>query len=344
MLTVNDLLAQVQVLNSLTDLEKSVPVFALAALDKAQTGQLTFLASPKYRRQLADTCASVVLVKAADQAASPVNCVALVVADPYLAYARLSHLFDTGPIADGNQAVTAQIDPSARVAQGATIGAYAVLGKGVKVGQGAVIGAHCVIDDFAAIGAQTRLQARVTVAHHCTLGDHCLVQSGTVIGSNGFGYAPTATGWQAIAQLGRVVIGDRVEIGANCTIDRGAIEDTRIESDVIIDNLVHIAHNVHIGARTALAGQVGIAGSTRMGAGCSAGGQAGFTGHIAVADNSHFTGQAMVTKGTTEGGLYSSGIPAQASKDWRKLVARVRQLETTMARLDALEKLIKETE
>ena len=187
MLTVTDLLALVQPLTPLTDTEKSVTVSALAALDKAQVGQLSFLASPKYRRQLADTQASVVLIKAADQAACPANCVALVVDDPYLAYARLSHLFDTGPSADGSHADSAQIDPSVRLAQGVTIGAFAVLGKGVEVGQGAVIGAHCVIDDFAQIGAQTRLQARVTVAHHCTLGEHCLVQSGTVIGSNGFG-------------------------------------------------------------------------------------------------------------------------------------------------------------
>jgi len=344
MLTVNDLLARVQALNVLSDAQKSVPLTALAALDKAQAGELSFLASPKYRRQLAHTQASVVLVQAGDQAACPANCVALVVVDPYLAYARASHLFDCVPRGTGRLADTAQIDPSATLADGVTIGAFAVVGQGVVIGEGAEIGAHCFIDDFAVIGAHTRLQARVTVAHRCVLGAHCLIQSGTVIGSNGFGYAPTDTGWQAIAQLGRVLIGDRVEIGANCAIDRGAIEETRIDSDVIIDNLVHIAHNVQIGARTALAGQVGIAGSTRFGVGCSAGGQAGFTGHVEIAANSHFTGQAMVTKGTTEGGLYSSGLPAQASKDWRKMVARVRQLETTMARIGALEKLIKEPE
>ncbi|WP_320825221.1 UDP-3-O-(3-hydroxymyristoyl)glucosamine N-acyltransferase [Reinekea sp.] len=344
MLTVNDLLARVQTLNSLLDAQKSVPVTGLAALDKAQTGELSFLSSPKYRRQLAHTQASVVLVKEVDRAACPASCVALVVVDPYLAYALLSHLFDSVPSATGRLADTAQIDPSATVAAGVTMGPYAVVGRGVVIGPGAEVGAHCFIDDFAVIGAHTRLQARVTVAHRCVLGAHCVIQSGTVIGSNGFGYAPTETGWQAIAQLGRVLIGDRVEIGANCTLDRGAIEDTRIDSDVIIDNLVHIGHNVQIGARTALAGQVGVAGSTHFGPSCSAGGQAGFTGHIEIAANSHFTGQAMVTKGTTEGGLYSSGLPAQASKDWRKMVARVRQLETTMARLGALEKLIEDTE
>jgi len=333
----SDLLGLLEPLNEITEEQSAREVLALKPLDQATEGDISFLSSAKYRRSLAATKASFVLVAEKEVSHCPGSSLAIVVADPYLSYAKISHFFDQTPKGNGDIHPTAIVHDDASIGRSVSIGPYAVVSKGAVIAEGAVIGAHSFVDEFAVISSNSRLQARVTIAHHCMVGEDCLIQSGTVIGSNGFGYAPSEKGWQPIAQLGRVCIGNRVEIGANCTIDRGAIEDTFIDDDVIIDNLVHIAHNVKVGKRTALAGQVGIAGSTDIGADCSAGGQAGFTGHVTIADNSHFTGQAMITKGTTDGGLYSSGIPAQSSKDWRKMVARIRQLEKINERLAALE-------
>jgi UDP-3-O-[3-hydroxymyristoyl] glucosamine N-acyltransferase len=252
----------------------------------------------------------------------------------------LSHQFDKTPKGSCTIHPTAIVHPSATVAENASIDAYAVVEAEAIIGEHTHIGAHSFVGEAVKVGRFTQLKPHVTIMHRVEIGHYCLIQSGTVIGCNGFGYAPLpeGKGWKAIAQNGRVIIGNHVEIGANCTIDRGAIEDTHIEDQVIIDNLVHIAHNVKVGYATALAGQIGIAGSTSIGANCSAGGQSGFTGHISIADNSHFTGQAMVTKGTTEGGLYSSGMPAQANGIWRKMIARIRKLDSLFERVEALEK------
>lgn len=322
---------------------ETIDIKAFAPLDQAKAGTISFLASAKYRRQLESSQASAVLLTQKELENCPEQVVAIVVDDPYLAYAYLSHQFDKTPKGTKTVHPTAVVHPTAEIADHVSIDAYAVIEAGAIIAEYAHIGAHCVVGEAASIGAYTRLQPNVSILHRVIIGAHCLIQSGTVIGSNGFGYAPlpNGAGWQPIAQTGRVVIGDHVEVGANCTIDRGAIEDTIINDQVIIDNLVHIAHNVTIGRATALAGQIGIAGSATIGANCSAGGQSGFTGHISIADNSHFTGQAMVTKGTTKAGLYSSGIPAQANGVWRKMVARIRKLDSIFERIDALEKQIK---
>jgi UDP-3-O-[3-hydroxymyristoyl] glucosamine N-acyltransferase len=322
---------------------ESIEIEAFAPLDQAKAGSISFLASAKYRRQLESCQASAVLLTEKERENCPEQIVAIVVDDPYLAYAYLSHQFDKTPKGSQNIHPMAVVHPTATIADQVSIDAYAVIEANADIAEHAHIGAHCVVGEAVSIGAHTRLQPNVSLLHRVVVGAHCLIQSGTVIGSNGFGYAPlpNGAGWQSIAQNGRVVIGDHVEIGANCTIDRGAIEDTIINDQVIIDNLVHLAHNVVIGRASALAGQIGIAGSTTIGANCSAGGQSGFTGHINIADNSHFTGQAMVTKGTTEAGLYSSGLPAQPSGVWRKMVARIRKLDTLFERVDALEKQIK---
>ena len=322
----------------------ALELHSLSPLPQAKTGQLSFLASAKFRRQLELTQASVVLVAEKDAHLCPASTVALVVDDPYQAYAIVSQLFDLTPSVALGVHPSAVVDDQSIVDPSACIGPNAVIGRYAVIAAGAQIGANATIEEGAQVGIGSRIGANVVINHRCVVGDACLIQNGTVIGSNGFGYAPTQTGWSAIAQVGRVLIGDRVEIGANCTIDRGAIEDTVIEDDVIIDNLVHVAHNVTVGKRTALAGQVGIAGSTKIGAGCSFGGQSGLAGHITIADNSHFTGQAMVTKGTTDGGLYSSGIPAQPNREWRKMVARIRQLETIIERISILENAAKKEE
>lgn len=337
MVLLGDLLSLIEPIDSIDEAVKNISISSVASLQNAQKDDLSFLASGKFRAQLEKTSAGVVLVTEKDRALCPENCVSIIVKDPYLSYARLSHFFDLTPKGNNEIHSTAIVDESVVLGYGVTIAAYAVVSKGVVIADNAFIGSHCTIDEYVEIGQNTRLQARVSIAHHCIIGRDCLIQSGTVIGSNGFGYAPLKQGWQAIAQLGRVRIGDRVEIGANCAVDRGAIDDTVIEDDVIIDNMVQVAHNVRIGRGSAFASQVGIAGSTSIGAGCTVGGQSGFAGHINIADQSHFTGQAMVTKGTAEGGLYSSGIPAQSNRDWRRMIARLRQLERLNERLTELE-------
>ncbi len=316
------------------------PLEQLAALDEATTGCLSFLAARQFASHLASSQATAILLKPDLVDKAPASAALIVVADPYLAYARASHCFNREP------APTGQIDASASVAadvvlgDGVSVGPKAVIGPGVVIGDGSVIGAGSVLEAGVQLGRNTRIMANVTLGYAVVLGDDCRVQSGAVIGSDGFGFAADQGQWQRIAQLGTVRIGNRVDIGANVTIARGAIQDTRIEDDVIIDNLVHVAHNVVIGQSTAIAGQVGIAGSTTLGSGCTVGGQAGFAGHIDIADGSHFTGQAMVTKSTTEAGVYSSGWPAQPSREWRRTVARLRQLDQYEQRLKSLEKAL----
>jgi len=309
----------------------------VAPLDKAGPEALSFLASNKYKRQLTTSQAGAILLKADQVEAAPAGAALLIVDDPYLAYARVSNRFSHQPPPSGRIHPSAVVAEDARLGDQVTVEANAVIGAGCEISDGCRIGPGCVLGDRVRLGRGSHLMANVTLYYDVSLGEDCLIQSGAVIGSDGFGYAPHANGWAKIAQVGGVRIGDRVEIGANTTIDRGAIEDTEIEDDVIIDNLVQIAHNVVVRRGAAMASQVGISGSTEIGRNCTLGGQAGFAGHIKIADGSHFTGQAMVTKGTREGGLYSSGWPIQPSREWRRTVARLRQLENMEQRLKALE-------
>lgn len=314
------------------------PLLRPASLDKAASGELTFLSSVKYRRQLASCAASAILLNESALADAPDGAALLVVADPYRAYARASREFSREP------APFAGVHPSAVVAddvvlgEGVSIGALAVVEAGSRLADGVVIGAGCYLGPGVSIGPRTRLMARVTVHYGVTLGADCRIHSGTVLGGDGFGFAPAAPGWERIAQLGSVVIGDRVDIGSNCTVDRGAIDDTRIDDDVIIDNLVQIGHNVHLGQGVAMVSQSGVAGSTEVGAGCTIGGQTGVNGHIKVLPGTHFTGQTMVTKAPTEPGVYSSGWPLQPNTEWRRTVSRLQKLDKFEERLKQLEK------
>lgn len=320
-----------------TEAEPTATVEKLASLENAGPNDISFLSSPKHRRTLAASRVGYVLIKAEMREHCPESARVIEVDDPYWAFAKVSQLFETAPKREAGIHPTAQIAASAQVDASAYIGPGVVIEDNVSVGAEAYIGPLSVIHEGVSIGAKTRIESRVVVHHQCVIGEQCRLLSGAVIGGAGFGFAPKPGGWERIAQIGRVVIGDRVEIGANTTIDRGAIDDTVIEDDVIIDNLIQIGHNVRLGARSAMAGQSGIAGSATIGKDCTIGGQAAIAGHIEIADGSFFTGQAMVTKGTKEAGVYSSGIPAQKAQDWRKMVARIRQLEKLMARVDALE-------
>ncbi|GMQ53292.1 UDP-3-O-(3-hydroxymyristoyl)glucosamine N-acyltransferase [Halopseudomonas aestusnigri] len=311
-------------------------ILGLATLQDAGPGQLAFLANAQYRKYLADTRASAVLLTERDAEGFAGN--ALVVADPYLTYARLSHRFDRKPIAAAGihptavVAANAQVDPSASIGAGVVVEAEAVIGAGVTLSPQCYVGARSTI------GAGGWLAPRVTLYHDVHIGERVVIQSGAVIGSEGFGFANQAGHWQKIAQIGGVRIGDDVEIGANTTIDRGALADTLIGNGVKLDNQIQIAHNVQVGDHTAMAACVGISGSTKIGRHCMIAGGVGMVGHIEVCDNVFVSGMTMVTRSITEPGAYSSGTAMQPAGEWKKSAARIRQLDGMAKRLQQLEK------
>ncbi len=313
----------------------SIVVTGLATLQNASETQLSFFDNKKYRSQLRATRAAAVILRQSDAADCPVPC--LVSDKPYLAYASISALFARHNTAASGVHPTALVHPEASVAPTASIGAYAVVESGAIVSADAIIGAGCVIGQNAFIGCRSRLYPRVVLYHDVRLGDDVTVHSGVVIGADGFGYAPDAGEWRKIHQLGSVVIGDRVEIGANTCIDRGALDDTVIGDGVIIDNHVQIAHNVKIGDHTAIAACTGIAGSTVIGAHCTIAGAVGIVGHLTIADGVHITAKSLVTGSINQSGSYSSGTAMQATPHWRKNAVRFLQLDTLFDRVRKME-------
>ncbi|SLM64131.1 MULTISPECIES: UDP-3-O-(3-hydroxymyristoyl)glucosamine N-acyltransferase [Dickeya] len=312
-----------------------IVITAVASMHSAQAGQITFLSDSRYREQLSHIQASAVVLTEADLPFC--QTAALVVKNPYLAYARMAQLMDTTPAPAQGIAPSAVIAPDACLGDGVSVGANTVIESGVELGDGAVIGAGCFIGKNTRIGARTRLWANVTVYHNVVMGEQCLIQSGAVIGSDGFGYANDRGNWIKIPQLGTVRIGDRVEIGASTTIDRGALDDTLIGNGVIIDNQCQIAHNVVIGDNTAVAGGVIMAGSLKIGRYCMIGGASVINGHMEICDKVTVTGMGMVMRPITEPGVYSSGIPLQPNKVWRKTAALVMNIDEMSKRLKALE-------
>jgi UDP-3-O-[3-hydroxymyristoyl] glucosamine N-acyltransferase len=308
----------------------------LATLQEAGPTQLSFLANPQYRKFLATSRAGAVLLKAAD-AEAYAGC-ALVVADPYLAYARISHLFDPKPRAATGVHPSAVVAADAQVDPSASVGACAVIESGAVIGAGTTIGAQCFIGARSVIGEGGWLAPRVTLYHDVRIGQRVVIQSGAVLGGEGFGFANEKGVWQKIAQIGGVTIGDDVEIGVNTAIDRGALADTVIGNGVKLDNQIQIAHNVHIGDHTAMAACVGISGSARIGKHCTLAGGVGLVGHIEICDNVFISGMTMVTRSITEPGAYSSGTAMQPIGEWRKSAARIRQLDDMYRRLHHLEK------
>ena len=311
-------------------------ISGLAALQDANANQLSFLANPQYRKHLADSQAGAVLLTAADAEGYAGD--ALLVDNPYLAYARLSHLFECKPVAPAGVHPTACVAADAQVDASASVGAYAVIEPGAKIAANVTLGAHCVVGARSEIGEGGWLAPRVTLYHDVIIGRRVSIQSGAVIGGEGFGFANEKGVWQKIAQIGGVRIGDDVEIGANTTVDRGALSDTVIGNGVKLDNQIMIAHNVQIGDHTAMAGCAGISGSTKIGKHCMIAGGVGMVGHIEVCDNVFVTGMTMVTRSITEPGAYSSGTAMQPAGDWKKSVARIRQLDDMARRVQQLEK------
>jgi UDP-3-O-[3-hydroxymyristoyl] glucosamine N-acyltransferase len=311
-------------------------ISGLATLQEAQTGQLSFLANPQYRKYLADTQAAALLLTPADAEGYAGD--ALLVANPYLAYAQLSHLFDRKPVAAAGVHPTALIAADAQVHASASIGPYVVIESAAQIGAGVSIGAHCFIGARSQIDADGWLAPRVTLYHDVRIGKRVVIQSGAVLGADGFGFANEKGIWQKIAQIGGVTLGDDVEVGANTTIDRGALADTIIGNGVKLDNQIMVAHNVQIGDHTAMAGGSGISGSSKVGKHCMIAGRAGLVGHIEVCDNVFITGMTMITRSITEPGSYSSGTAMQPSAEWRKSATRFRQLDDMAKRLQQLEK------
>ncbi len=317
---------------------EAVQITGLATLQEAGPGQLSFLANPQYRKYLDDSQAAAVLLKAADAEGFAGN--ALIVADPYLAYARISHLFDPKPKAVAGIHPSAVVAQDAQVDASACVGPFVVVESGARIGANVTLGAHCVVGARSVIGEGGWLAPRVTLYHDVTIGKRVVIQSGAVIGGEGFGFANEKGVWQKIAQIGGVTIGDDVEIGVNTAVDRGALSDTRIGDGVKLDNQIQIAHNVQIGDHTAMAACVGISGSARIGKHCMLAGGVGLVGHIDICDNVFVSGMTMVTRSITEPGSYSSGTAMQPLADWRKSAARIRQLDDMAKRLQQLEKRV----
>ena len=322
--------------------DASIEVSRVANLETAGSGEISFLSDSKYQSFLAQTAASAVLVKAADLSVCQTN--ALVVKDPYVGFARVAQLLDSTPQPAVDIHPTAVIAADVQLGQNVAIGPHAVIESGVVLGDDVAIGPGCFVGKNSRLGKGSRLWANVTIYHNVEIGDACLIQSGTVIGADGFGYANERGEWIKIPQVGKVILGNRVEIGASTTIDRGAIDDTIIADNVIIDNQCQIAHNVEVGYGTAIAGGTVIAGSTKIGKYCIIGGAAVINGHIQVCDQATITGMAMVMRSITEPGIYSSGVPAQSNKEWRKMAARVLHIDEMHKRLNQLEKRIEDQE
>lgn len=297
--------------------QEDIVISGIGALQSAKKGQITFLENPGYRKYLPDTQASAVILSEENRSLSKIP--VLISKNPYLTYARIAQLFDTRSLPEIG------IHPTA------------VIGKNCEVHPTARIGAHCVVGNFCKIGAETCLWPNVTVYEGTIIGERVIVHSGAVLGSDGFGNARDGARWVKVPQLGNLVIGNDVEIGANTTIDRGAVEDTVIEDGVRLDNQIQVAHNVRIGAHTAIAAGVGIAGSTKIGKNCLIGGNSGIGGHIEICDGTIVTGMTGVSKSLTERGIYSSATIAQKNSDWRKMTVRLRHLDELFERVACLE-------
>lgn len=314
----------------------------LSALAKATSDQLSFVTDKRYLDTLAETQAGALILK--PEWADRWDGACLFAEAPYLAFAHASQLFDNRPVATRNVHATAVVDASAQLGANVTIGPHAVIEAGARIGDGAVIDAGAYVGANSVVGAGSRLHPGVVLYHDVTLGEHCAVHANTVIGSDGFGYAPSPDGWQKIVQLAGVRIGNHCEIGAGTTIDRGALEDTVIADNVIIDNQVHIAHGVQIGEGSAIAASVGIAGSARIGKRCLLAGQVGVADHIEIADDVQLAGQARVSTSITSPGHYASGTPAQPFRDWSRNAIRFTQLEQLAKRVRELEKSLAASE
>ncbi|MDJ0939198.1 MAG: UDP-3-O-(3-hydroxymyristoyl)glucosamine N-acyltransferase [Woeseiaceae bacterium] len=316
--------------------DPDIVIDSVASLGNAGAGQLSFLSNSKLRPQLASTNAAAVIVRSEDVDAA--STAVLISDDPYASYARMAAVVHPPRALRAGVHASAVVAQSASVADSAEVSANAVIDDDVVIGEHAFIGPGCYVGPGCHIGADCRLVANVTLARAVTLGDRSIIHPGAVIGADGFGNAMTPEGWIKVPQLGGVQIGSDVEIGASTTVDCGALGDTVIEDGVRIDNLCMIAHNVRVGAHTAMAAMTGIAGSAVIGKRCMFAGQSGSVGHISICDDVVVSGQGMISKSITEPGVYASHFPAEPAGDWNRKIARFRRIESLFKRVGRLEK------
>lgn len=312
----------------------------VSVMETAGPDALVFLAHDSYLDRLPSCRAGVVVLSEKHADRFPGN--VLISSNPRLTYTRAVALLHPVEPSEPGCHPTAVVESGATIHPTATIGPNAVVEQGAAIGARTIVGSACHIGRNTRLGSDCLLHPRVTVTHECVIGDRCILHPGVVVGSDGFGYARDGARWKKTPQLGRVVIADDVEIGANTTIDRGALADTIIGRGVKLDNLIQIAHNVEIGEDTAIAACVGIAGSTRIGKRCTIAGQVGIVGHIEITDDVHVTGATVVSHTIRQPGTYSSGTPLETYQSWLKNAVRMRQLDDMARRLKALEKKITE--
>lgn len=313
---------------------KAVKITGLASINNARKNDITFVSDKKYLKYLKHTKAGAVIVN--DASYVPENLPCIIHPNPYLAYAILSELF-TSPNEQLGVSENAFIHPTAKLNKGVIVEPNVSIGLGCVIGAGTVIKAGAIINEGVHIGGQCTIKSNVTICSETIIGDRCIVHSGAVIGSDGFGFANDQGQWVKIHQLGKVMIGSDVEIGANTCIDRGALDDTIIEDGVIIDNLVQIAHNVHIGKNTAIAAKSGIAGSTVIGNNCTIAGATKVVGHITIADGTHIAVDTLVSKSINEAGSYAGSVPMDRLSNWRKNAVRFKQLDQLVRKIKQLE-------
>ena len=315
--------------------DAEVRISQIATLETAQPSQISFLTNSKYRTQLVGTRAGAVILSEADAGATDLP--RIISENPYAYFAKVSAMLNPLPEAKPGVHPSAVIGAGARIDVTASIAATAVIGEGATIGAFSVIGEGCCIGANVIIGSHARLYPRVVIYHDCVIGDNLIAHSGVVIGADGFGIAMDDGRWIKIPQIGRVVIGNDVEIGANTTIDRGALDDTVIEDGVKLDNQIQIGHNVRIGAHTAIAACAAIAGSATIGSHCMIGGCSGIVGHIQIADRVEVAGFTVISKSIREAGSYTGIFPFTKTEDWHKNAVHLRHLDDLAKRIRTLE-------
>jgi len=316
---------------SFADLE----IQSIAPVQSATAGSISFIANPKYKKHLALTQATAVIIN--KELAAEFTGAALISNNPYATYARIAALLSPAHMPAAEIHATAVVHESAKIGQGCYIGPNTVIEAEVSIGNNCYLAAGIFIGHGAIVGADTRINANVSIYNQCVLGERNIVHASAVIGADGFGFANDEGRWIKVPQTGAVKLGDDVEIGASTTIDRGAIDDTVIEDGVKLDNQIQIAHNVHIGAHTAIAGCSGVAGSTTIGRHCTIAGMCTIVGHIELVDNVHVTAMSLITKSIKKPGSYSSGTAFEETASWRKNSVRFKQLDLISRRLQQLE-------
>ena len=315
-------------------------VTGIGTLERAKPDEIAFLANPVYRQQLNSTRAAAVIVSPADRDLTDLP--RILATNPYAYFARAAALFAPAHRPNPGRHPTAIVDASAEIAPSAEIGPLAYIGPGAKVGERVVVHPQVHVGAKTQIGADSIVYANSVIYHHCEIGERAIIHSGAVIGADGFGFAFDADHWVKVPQVGRVIIGSDVEVGANTTIDRGAIEDTVIECGAKLDNQIQIGHNVRVGAHTVIAGCTGIAGSTSIGRHCRIGGGVGIVGHLNICDGVTVTAHTLVTKSITQPGTYSGGLPHSGNREWLRTTGHLRRLDKLLQRVQTLEQEVKD--